>query len=155
MENNKRNPKDFTANCCHIVMPADANHFVNLSGGQLMHWIDICGAMAAMRYSGQNVVTACIDNVSFDKPIKVGQIAKLEAIVTWHGRSSMEVKVDVGIRNYHTDEIVATNSAHLVFVAVDENLKPAPVPEMLISENKADFGAGAERQAQRKLNRKS
>lgn len=120
-----------------IVMPGDTNHFGNLSGGKLMHWIDICGAQTAMLYSAQNVVTAAIDNVTFDKPIKQGQIAFFTGTVTWVGNTSMEVRVDVVVKDHKTGDITATNSAYTVFVAVDENMKPMPVSPLIVETNEA------------------
>ena len=146
----KKHPNDYIVQMSQIVMPADTNHFGNLSGGQLMHWIDICGAQTAMLYSTQNVVTAAIDRVSFDKPIKVGQITTLTGVVTWVGRTSMEVKVDVSVKDYKTGIIEATNKAYIVFVAVDVNLMPLPVASMIIDiENKTEFIEGAKRRDQR------
>jgi len=135
-------------------MPADANNFGNLSGGGLMHWIDICGAQAAMLYSTRNVVTAAIDRVTFDKPIKAGQIAFLTGVVTWVGRTSMEVRIDVSVKDYKTGSVEATNTAYIVFVAVDENLKPLPVAPMIVDEsNEKEFAAGVLRREQRMKSR--
>ncbi|MCL2077793.1 MAG: acyl-CoA thioesterase [Oscillospiraceae bacterium] len=146
----KKHPKEYMVQMSQIVMPADTNHFGNLSGGKLMHWIDICGAQTAMLYSAENVVTASIDRVTFDKPIKSGQITTLTGIVTWVGKTSMEVKIDVSVKDYRTGKIETTNSAYIVFVAVDENLSPLAVPSMILDgENEKEFNEGVKRREQR------
>ena len=78
-----------------LVMPNDTNPHGTLSGGRLMHWIDLAGAMSAMRHARRRVVTAAIDDVTFHAPIPEGHMVLLEAVVTCVGRTSMEVRVDV------------------------------------------------------------
>ena len=78
-----------------LVMPNDTNPYGTLSGGQLMHWIDVAGGISATRHARQLVVTAAIDQIVFHAPIPEGYIVVLEALVTCSGQTSMEVKVDV------------------------------------------------------------
>jgi acyl-CoA hydrolase len=40
-----------------IVLPNDANSLDNVLGGTVMHWIDLAGAIAAMRHCRRVVVT--------------------------------------------------------------------------------------------------
>ncbi len=110
-----------------IVMPNDTNPHGTLSGGRLMHWIDIAGAMAAMRHVRRTVVTVAIDDVVFHAPVPMGFMVLLHAVVTCVGRTSMEVKVDVGAENPVTGESCHTTTAHLVFVAIDDG-RPTTVP---------------------------
>ncbi len=110
-----------------IVMPNDTNPHGTLSGGRLMHWIDIAGAMAAMRHARRTVVTVAIDDVVFHAPVPMGFIVLLHAVVTCVGSTSMEVKVDVGAENPVSGESCHTTTAHLVFVAIDDG-RPTTVP---------------------------
>ncbi|HRD38074.1 MAG TPA: hotdog domain-containing protein, partial [Bacteroidia bacterium] len=57
-----------------VVLPNDTNHVGNLFGGKLMQWVDISAAIAAQRHCGRVVVTASINHVSFDNPIKQNSI---------------------------------------------------------------------------------
>lgn len=113
-----------------LVIPNDTNLLGNLLGGQLMHWIDICGAMAASRHSGRVVATAALDSLNFRHPVKLGHMVKLEAKVIWCGRTSMKVYVSVYSENMQTGQSQKTNEAHITFVALDENAKPTPVPPL-------------------------
>ena len=61
-----------------IVLPNDTNALGNLMGGRLLHWMDICSAMAAQRHCRRVVVTASVNNVSFDQPIKLGSIVTIQ-----------------------------------------------------------------------------
>ncbi|MDI9342036.1 MAG: acyl-CoA thioesterase [Sediminibacterium sp.] len=113
-----------------MVLPNDTNHVGNLFGGKLMQWIDITAAISAQRHCGRVVVTAAINHVSFDNPIKQNQVVTLEAKVTRAFTSSMEVFVDVFVENPVSGERTKCNEAILTFVAIDQNGAPLPVPSL-------------------------
>ena len=130
-----------------LVLPNDANMLNNLFGGRLLQWIDAAGAMSAMKYSRKEVVTVALDSVDFRHPVRVGDMVKLTAKVTWTGRTSMEVKIIVFCEKPKTGEIIKTNEAYITLVALDENGVPAEVPALQpeTEEEKADFRAARER----------
>jgi acyl-CoA hydrolase len=111
-----------------VVLPNDTNHVGNLFGGKLMQWVDITAAIAAQRHCGRVVVTAAINHVSFDEPIRQNSVVTLEAKVSRAFTSSMEVFVDVYVENTATGAKTKCNEAILTFVAVDQNGSPLPVP---------------------------
>jgi acyl-CoA hydrolase len=113
-----------------VVMPNDTNHVGNLFGGKLMQWVDITAAVAAQRHCARVVVTAAINHVSFDNPIKQDSIVTLEAKVSRAFNSSMEVYVDVYVENPVTGQKTKSNEAVLTFVAIDQNGSPLPVPAL-------------------------
>jgi acyl-CoA hydrolase len=121
--------QSYTVNT-EVVLPNDTNHVGNLFGGKLMQWLDITAAIAAQRHSGRVVVTAAINHVSFDQPIKQNSIVTMEAKVSRAFTSSMEVFVDVYVENPATGERTKCNEAILTFVAVDQNGSPLPVPPL-------------------------
>jgi acyl-CoA hydrolase len=65
-----------------LVLPNDTNNFGNLMGGRLMYWMDIAAALSAMKHSGSPVVTASVDNISFENSIKIGNVVHIEAKVS-------------------------------------------------------------------------
>ncbi|MBR6953600.1 MAG: acyl-CoA thioesterase [Clostridia bacterium] len=112
-----------------IVMPQHCNGYEQprLFGGQIMAWIDIIGAVAARRYTQSNVTTVCVDNLSFLQPAFLNDTVVQEAVVTWTGRTSLEVRVDSYVERLDgSRELI--NRAYLVFVALDAEGKPIPVP---------------------------
>lgn len=110
-----------------MVLPNDTNNLDNLRGGKLMHWIDIIAAISAQKASNRTVVTASVDNIKFDQPIKRGEIVILESQVTRAFNSSMEVRVGVRTENLFTGDSRQSNEAYLTFVAVDQSGNPIPV----------------------------
>lgn len=112
-----------------IVLPNDTNTLGNLRGGRLLHWIDIAGAIACHRHCGRIVVTAAVNNVAFDQPVKLGAIVTFEAEVSRAFNSSMEVFVDVSVEG--TKKQKMTNTAIYTFVAVDQLGNPIEVPPII------------------------
>ena len=112
-----------------IVMPQHCNGYVKprLFGGQIMAWIDVVGAVAARRYTQKAVTTVCIDNLTFVKPAYLNDTVVQEAVVTWTGRTSLEVRVDSMVERLDgSRELI--NRAYAVFVALDDDDRPTPVP---------------------------
>lgn len=114
-----------------LVLPNDTNVLGNLMGGRLLHWMDICSAISAHRHCGRIVVTASVNNVSFNQPIKLGEIVTMHAKVSRAFTSSMEVFIDVWVENNNTGERKKCNEAIYTFVAVDQLGNPINVPECI------------------------
>ncbi|HHW23144.1 MAG TPA: acyl-CoA thioesterase [Clostridiaceae bacterium] len=140
-----------------LVLPNDTNILGNLLGGRLLHWVDIAGAMAASTHAQSVVATAAIDSVEFNEPVHVGEIVILKAHLTWVGRTSMEVLVEVCSENYLTGVIKATNRAYVTYVAVDQNGKPKPVPGLILEteEERTEFEEAKKRREVRLAKRKA
>ncbi len=114
-----------------MVLPNDANVLGNVLGGHVMHLMDMCAAMAAMRHCRKVVVTASVDHLSFHHPVKVGEFMILKASVNYADRTSMEVGVRIEAEHPLTGEKRHTSSAYLTFVALDEEGRPTPVPKVV------------------------
>jgi acyl-CoA hydrolase len=123
-------PQESAAVLTEIVLPNDTNTLGNLMGGRLLHWMDIAAAIAAQRHSKRVCVTASVNNVSFNQPIKLADIVTLEAKVSRAFTSSMEVYIDVWVENHATGEKIKCNEAIYTFVAVDQLGNPINVPEL-------------------------
>jgi acyl-CoA hydrolase len=126
-----KKPSDSLTINTEMVLPNDTNHVGNLFGGKLLQWVDITAAIAAQRHCGRVVVTAAINHVSFDHPIKQNQVVTLEAKVSRAFTSSMEIFVDVFVENPVNGARTKCNEAILTFVAIDQNGAPLPVPELI------------------------
>lgn len=114
-----------------LILPNDTNTFGNLMGGRLLYWMDICSAMAAQKHSNNVVVTASVDNVSFRKPVKLGEVINIVGKVTRAFNSSLEVHLEVYAQNLPKGTREKTNEAYYTFVALDEEGRPKPVPALL------------------------
>ncbi len=110
-----------------LVLPNDTNNFGNLMGGRLMYWMDIAGALSALKHCAAPVVTASVDNISFETPIKIGNVVHIEAKVTRAFKSSMEVHLQVWGEDAIQQFRYKSNEAFLTFVALDPNGRPRVV----------------------------
>ncbi|USZ69712.1 acyl-CoA thioesterase (plasmid) [Halorussus salilacus] len=113
-----------------ILMPDDTNNLGRALGGAVLHWMDICGAISARRFSRRQVVTASMDHVDFLAPIDLGDVVVTEAYVFETGETSAEVKVDVYAERPSGDERNETATSFFTFVALDDDEDPASVPDL-------------------------
>jgi len=120
-----------------LMQPEHANNLGNVHGGWIMKLVDEAGALACMRHAQRRVVTVAIDQMVFRQPIRIGELVILNAEVTYAGRTSMEAEVQVTAEDPVTGERTHTNTAYLVYVALDENGQPAQVPP-LFAETEAE-----------------
>lgn len=148
----QRTASETKANSSRIVLPNDTNTLGNLMGGQLLSWMDITAAISAHRHCRRVVVTAAVNNVSFDEPIKLGDIVTIESKVSRAFTSSMEVYLDVFVEDHITGKRKKCNEAIYTFVAVDQVGSAIQVPELVPeSEEEKERYAGALRRRQLSL----
>jgi len=114
-----------------LMQPQQANSAGTVHGGWIMKLVDEAGALACMRFANKRVVTVAVDQMMFRRPIYVGNLVTLAAEVSYVGRTSMEAEVQVVAENPITGEQTHTNTAYLVYVALDENGRPAEVPRLI------------------------
>ena len=126
-----KTPKESLAVNTEIVLPNDTNTLGNLMGGRLLHWLDMVSAVSAHRHCRRIVVTASVNNVSFNNPIKLGDIVTLEAKVSRAFSTSMEVCIDVWVENHITGDRKKCNEAIYTFVAVDQLGNPIHIPPII------------------------
>jgi uncharacterized protein (TIGR00369 family) len=134
-----------------LMLPEHSNGFGNVHGGLIMRIVDEAGAICAMRHAQRPCVTIAIDSMTFREPVRVGALLMCSACVTYVGRTSIEVAVHVHAENPITGERQYTNSAYVVYVALDEKGRPTPVPRITLEsdEQRTIFEAGAARQKYR------
>lgn len=133
------------------VLPQHTNALGGVFGGQIMAWADLCAAICAQRHSGRMAVTALVDDMKFEQPVRVGEVVRLAARVTATFRTSMEIEVVVEGEDAATGRRWPCVDARLTFVAIDEHRKPALVPALVIDseEVRASQAAGEARRRER------
>ncbi|MBL8066146.1 MAG: acyl-CoA thioesterase [Chthonomonadaceae bacterium] len=134
-----------------IMTPNEANFLGKVFGGSLLALIDLCASATAQKYSGLVSVTASFDRVDFHDPIEIGELVTLTGHVSFVGRTSMEVTIDVSATNLRSGESRHTNTARVTMVALDSQSRPAPVPSLICEtrEEKIRFLEGKLRKTYR------
>jgi acyl-CoA hydrolase len=118
------------------IQPNDANNYGSAHGGVVMKAMDEVGAMSAMRFTGEACVTARVDDLSFRRPIPVGETARVVAFVYEAGRTSVRVRIRVDRENPRTGERERTTDSCFTFVAVDGDGSPVPVPDVEVETDR-------------------
>ena len=136
-----------------MVMPNDTNPLGNLMGGNLMRWMDIASSICAAKHCASNVVTASVDNVSFQDGIKSGEVITIKACVTRAWNTSLEIFVEVVANDISGAGARKSNQAYLSFVAIDaKTMKPKPVPKVNpVTEEEIKRYEGANRRREIRL----
>ena len=119
-----------------MVQPNHANSLGTTHGGNVLKWMDEVGAMAAMRFAGEDCVTARMDQVDFKRPIPLGETALVEAYVYETGRSSISVRLRVFREDPRSGERELTTGSYSVYVAIDDDGAPVPVPDLTVSSDR-------------------
>ena len=114
-----------------IVLPNDTNALGNLRGGKILHWMDIASAISCGKHAQSTVVTVSVDNVSFQNPVKLGDVVTIKAKVTRVFRTSMECYIDVWAENLPSQTRYKCNEAFYTFVALDSNGRPKQAPSII------------------------
>jgi len=147
-----KHAQDSVIRMTELVLPNDTNTFGNLMGGRLMYWMDIAAALACMKHCSAPVVTASVDNISFETPIKLGNVVHIEARVSRAFTTSMEVHMRVWGEDPVQQYRYKSNEAFMTFVALDPNGKSRPVPAIIPdTEEEKKLYDGALRRRQLRL----
>jgi len=125
---------DSRVTLAQLMQPMQANNHGNVHGGEIMRLMDEAGALACMRHAGHRVVTVAVDRMTFHQPIQLGDLVTLTAEVSYVGRTSMEAEVLVSAENPVSGECVYTNTAYLVYVALDNDGLPVLVPPLIAED---------------------
>lgn len=134
-----------------LMLPSDANAYGKVHGGLVMKLVDEAGAIAAIRHAQRPCVTVTMDSMSFLSPVEVGQLLSCVAQVTFVGTTSIEVGVTVHAEDLILGRTTHTNSAHVVYVALDDEGRPSEVPrlELVTEEDRERWREGERRQGER------
>ena len=152
MQNKAKTAHESLIVMTELVLPNDTNVFGNLMGGRLMYWMDIAAALSAGKHCNAPVVTASVDNISFENPIKLGNVVHIEAKVSRAFNSSMEVHMKVWGEDLTQQYRYKSNEAYYTFVALDPNRRPRSVPEIIAeTEEEKRLYDGALRRRQLRL----
>src|ERR1044072_2688133 len=111
-----------------LAQPSDVNFGGKVHGGAVMKWIDQAGYTCAAHWSGQYCVTVYVGGIRFYQPIAIGNLVEITASVFFTGKTSMHIAINVFASNPRESARIKTTHCIMVFAAVDDAGKTAPVP---------------------------
>lgn len=114
-----------------LAMPSDTNANGDIFGGWIMSQMDMGGAILAKEIAKGRVVTVCVDKITFLRPISVGDVVCCYGKLVKVGRTSMQVKVEVWIKQVYAGvrDRYCVTEALFTYVAIDDKGKPRAVPQ--------------------------
>jgi len=131
-----------------MMLPEHANTAGNVHGGWIMKLVDEAGGLACIRHAQRRVVTVAVDTMLFRHPIRIGDLIMLDAELSYVGRSSMEVEVNVCAETPLTGQRLHTNTAYVVYVALDADGNPTEVPPLILETDAQHERAAAGKKRQ-------
>jgi acyl-CoA thioesterase YciA len=115
-----------------IAMPADTNPDGDIFGGWLLAQMDLHGATPAFERAGGRCATVALDGMVFHQPVTIGDEVTIYARIIQTGRTSIRVHVEAWKRARGQAEVesVRVTEGIFTYVAIDEDRKPRPIPEV-------------------------
>ncbi|MFH1594037.1 MAG: acyl-CoA thioesterase [Candidatus Omnitrophota bacterium] len=127
-----RSISDSATTLSEVMMPTDANHYGSVHGGTILKLVDEAAFVAATKHARRNVVMASMDHIVFKHPINIGDVINIKARISYVGRSSMDVEVEIETEKLKEGTLLSVGSAYLTMVALDERGKPVCVPGLIL-----------------------
>ena len=146
-----RSPSESALTMTLLLLPEHGNGLGSVHGGVVLKLCDECGGIVAARHARRPAVTVTVDSVTFLKPVLIGRLLLVHGQITWVGTTSIEVELHVETEDLVTGELVHTNSAFFVYVAMSDERRPTPVPPLLLATDaeRERFAQGDERRMRR------
>jgi acyl-CoA thioesterase YciA len=107
-----------------VAMPADTNPAGDIFGGWIMSLMDLAAGIRAAARAGGRVATAAVSNLSFIRPVKVGDVVCVYTEIDRIGRTSITLGVETWVLRMGQSERVRVTAAEFVLVAVDDAGRP-------------------------------
>ncbi|TQV79083.1 acyl-CoA thioesterase [Denitrobaculum tricleocarpae] len=112
-----------------LAMPADANPNGDIFGGWVLAQMDLAGAVPAARRAGGRIATVAVDAMRFHRPVFIGDLVSCYARIVKTGTTSISVLVETYAERRHDGSVVKVTEGTYVYVAIDEEGRPRPIPE--------------------------
>ncbi len=130
---------------------SDANEFGFVAAGDVTRIAELTAVLLCRSFSQKRMVTACIDQMFFRRPLKVKDRLVIKANINYVQKSSMEIGVRIEVENVKTGKSDHVTTVYMVLVALGPDGKPATLPplEPASSEQERRFEAGRKRMEER------
>jgi len=112
----------------HVCKSKDVGVHGNLFGGTMLSWLDEAGAAFSAQVCGTpRMVTKCISEVVFHKPVRPGQIIKIFGDVIKVGETSITIRLEARRHSVVNGSQKDVCTIDLVFVRIDGDGEPVPI----------------------------
>jgi len=135
--------EDTKIRMAQVMTPNDANILGKVFGGSILALIDLTASAVSSKFAGRTCVTAAFERVDFLAPVEIGELVELDGFVSFVGRTSVEVTIEVHATHLSTNTTRHVNTARVTMVAVQDG-RPVAVPRLICDsrEEKLHYLAG-------------
>ena len=114
----------------HPIKKSDLGFHGNLFGGKLLAWMDASAAAFAMQVCDTpRMVTVMIEQCSFKKPAKEGQLIKIYGRVSKIGNTSITIYMEARSHSVYSGQQNTILHTNMKFVRIDEGGDAIPISE--------------------------
>jgi len=111
-----------------VPQPADMNGNGDIFGGWVLSQMDVAGGTLAARVAKGRVATVAITAMTFVQPIKIGDLVSIYGDVVKIGRTSITISLETIVQRRLDPTPIQVTKGTFVFVAIDDDGKPRPIP---------------------------
>jgi len=112
-----------------LAMPADANPNGDIFGGWVLSQMDVAGGVPAVERAQGRIATVAVEAMRFHQPVFIGDLVSCYATITRVGTTSITVHIQTWARRHRSGQAVLVTEGTFVYVAIDEEGRPRPVPK--------------------------
>jgi len=114
----------------HFVKKSEVGYHGNLFGGIMLAWLDeAAAAFAAQVADTPRVVTKHIAGLTFQKPVRPGQIIKIYGEVDKIGKTSLTLNMEARRHSVYNGTQRIVVSTQMTFVRIDGDGEAVPISE--------------------------
>jgi len=113
-----------------VAMPADTNPRGDIFGGWILSQMDIAGGILAHQRAKGRTATVAIESMKFHLPVFVGDVVGCYGMIVRTGRTSIAIQIEAWARRGHSAEMVRVTEGVFTYVAIDDQRRPRPLPEL-------------------------
>ncbi len=126
----------------HFVKKSDVGYHGNLFGGVMLAWLDeAAAAYAAQAADTPRMVTKHISGLTFERPVRPGQIIKIYGEVEKIGKTSLTLSMEARRHSVYNGTQRVVVCTKMTFVRIDGDGEAIPISERvrLKYRNPKDF----------------
>jgi len=113
----------------HYVMAKEVGYHGNLFGGTMLSWLDEAAAAFACQVADTGrMVTKHISALTFERPVRPGQLIKIYGRVLKIGTTSLTVEMEARRHSIYNGTQKPVCKCDMVFVRIDGDGEPVPIP---------------------------
>ncbi|WP_378956745.1 acyl-CoA thioesterase [Pelosinus sp. sgz500959] len=130
-----------------LISPSPKYPTGRVHAGEIMQLMYDTARQVATKHAGTNVTAIRVDEMLFLHPLRVGTVLTCHAYLTFTGKTSMDIEVNLYVEGLEPSKAALTS--YFTMVALDEHHQPTTVPGLKLTTDseRIKFEQGKQRYA--------